>query len=338
MSNDAGSAVPPPGVSSPSSGRGGKRRRRGPPFELWVGGPVFLLALAAAAAAAFRVPVRTTARTPQQVLEERLRKGPDSYFHCIFDPEKLLGLTGQVDLTLESFQRETSHGVLIAALPHLPPDAPDLAMHAAELWQPGVAGGDNGVIVFIFPADRRVQVLIGYGLESVLPDAEVYRLVGSTFVPAARNGDLSAGVEALLPPLLEKLRTVPRVEPKTRRNWHLETIAVAAKEIPRRARFLKEVWLANQAEVRLVISAVLAFGLAVAAAFLAHIGQCGALLVRVIHAHATGTRVLGAAAEVVSSLLRPLQLAAILFAMVVGTSFFFPGSGSFGGAGIDLVW
>ncbi len=327
----------PLGRSSPARGRGGTRRRKGPPFERWVGVPVFVLVLLAAGVAAYRLPVRAPVTTPQQDLEERIRKGPDSYFHHVFDPDGLLGPLGQVDLTLDNFERETSHGVLLAALPHLPPDAPELAMHAAEVWRPGVAGADNGLLVFVFPADRRVEVLVGYGLEPVLPDAEVERLVAATFLPAARAGDVSGGVEALVPPLLERLRTVPRAVPRHGRGW-FHDLVVTAHEVPRRARFVQGVWLANEPKVRMILSAVSAFAVALFAALLAHFAYAGVLLVRLIRGRAAGSRIAGAAGEVVASLLRPVQIAVILFLMVIGTSFFFPGTGAFGGGGVNIGW
>lgn len=286
--------------------------------------------------ASFRVPVRTPVRPPGAELEELVRKGPDSYFHHIFDPDKLLGLTGQVDLTLDNFERETSHGVLFAALPTYPRDVPEFTVHAAEVWQPGVGGADNGIIVFIFPADRHVRVEVGYGLESALPDIEVHRLLEATFLPAARAGDLSAGVEALIPPLLERLRTVPRAEPKPRGRFH--DLAVAGQEIPRRARLVWAVWLAGLPELRLTIGAIAALGTAFFAVLLARIAHTALLLVRRLRVRADTGRVAGTTIELVNGVLRLAQVAFILFVMAVGTSFFFPGTGSFGGAGVDLHW
>jgi uncharacterized membrane protein YgcG len=314
-----------------------KRRRTGPPLEWWVGAPVFVVALAVAAVAAYRLPVRAPATTPAQALEERIRKGPDSYFHHVFDPDGLLGPLGQTDLTLDNFERETSHGVLLAALPHVPPDAPELAMHAAEVWQPGVAGADNGIVVFVFPADRRVQLLVGYGLEPVLPDAEAERLLAATFLPAARAGNLSGAVEALVPPLLARLRPVPRATPRHHPGL-LHDLAVTAQEVPRRARFVEAVWLANPPKVRLILSVIGTFAVALFAALLARVAYSGWLLVRLVRARAGGCRIAGAAGEVVASLLRPAQIAAVLFVMVIGTSFFFPGTGAFGGGGVNLGW
>lgn len=320
----------------PTPGRNRRAQTKGSRIDLWVGVPAFLVVFAAGAVATFTVPLRAPVRTPAKALEDLVRKGPDSYFHHIFDPGKLLGLTGQVDLTLDSFQRETSHGVLLAALPRLPDGAPDFTMHAAEVWQPGVAGADNGVIFFVFPDERHMRVEVGYGLESALPDAEVHRLVETHFVPAVRTGDLSAGVEALLPPLLDRIRTVPRAQPK--RSRPLSDLLVAGREIPRRARLVWGAWLGGVPQLRLIISAAAAVLAAVLAVMLAHIGYAAILIWRRVASRAGAEQVAGAGLELTGSVVRLAQLAAFLFFISVGTSFFFPGTGRFGGGGIDLHW
>jgi uncharacterized membrane protein YgcG len=303
-------------------------------LELWVGVPVFLVVLVVGVVASLRMPIRTPVTPAAQALEELMRKGPDSYFHHIFDPDQLLGLAGQLDLDLDRFERETSHGVLLAALPHLPPEAPELALHAAELWRPGVAGADNGVVVFVFPSDRRVHVLVGYGLESVLPDAEVGRLVTETFLPAARTGDYLAGLNALVQPLFERLRTVPRVQAKPLRIRDL--IRLAAQEIPCRARQVRAVWLGGQSHVRLLVSAAVALGVAILAVLIARLVHCGVLVGRRLSG---GRGDLGlAAGELIASLIRLGQISAFALLFVAGSSLYLPGTGSFGGGGVDLLW
>ncbi|HVN76876.1 MAG TPA: TPM domain-containing protein, partial [Thermoanaerobaculaceae bacterium] len=194
----------------------------------------------------------------------------------------------------------------------------------------------NGVIVFVFPQDRHLRVEVGYGVEPALPDVEVLRLAEATFVPAARAGDPAAGVEALVPPLLERLRTVPRAQPP--KPSRLADIRVAAREIPRRARFVRGAWLAGVRPLRLLISGAAALFAALLAVMVARIGHCAALLGRRLATHAGLRPVEGAAVELTNSVLRLAQLAVVVFVMTVGTSFFFPGTGGFGGGGVDLFW
>lgn len=118
----------------------------------------------------------------------------------------------------------------------------------------------------------------------------------------------------------------------------LSDVVVAAREIPRRSRLVWGAWLGGLLELRLIISAAAALLAAVLAVMLAHIGYATVLIGRRLAARSGVGQVVGAGLELTNSLLRLAQIAAILFVMSVGTSFFFPGTGSFGGGGIDVQW
>ena len=45
------------------------------------------------------------------------------------------------------------------------------AMRHAETWKLGQKGKDNGLLIAVAVKDRKYQILPGYGLEGVLPDA-----------------------------------------------------------------------------------------------------------------------------------------------------------------------
>ncbi len=312
------------------------RRAKGPRLELRVGLPVLAVVAAAGAVAALRVPYKTPAPSPDERMEALVRSGPASYFHHVFDPDGLLGPVGHLDLELDTLERQTGHGVLLAAVPGRIENVPEFTMHAAEAWRPGTAGADDGIVVVLFPELRRVRVEVGYGLEPGLPDAEVRRLVSETMLPPARDGDLSAAVEALVPPLVQRLRTVPPAVAKPRAR--LSDVAVAAREIPRRARVAWSAWLAGPSGLRLLLTAAAAVLLAGLAVLLARIAFAALLLLRRVRASRDPAQLKAATAELVNALLRLGQVAVVLFVMVVGTSFFFAGTGAFGGAGVELPW
>ena len=76
------------------------------------------------------------------------------------------------------------------------------AVRTAQAWGVGRKGHDDGVILFIFAADRKMRIEVGYGLEAVIPDAIAKRILDSVITPRLRAGDkdgaLEAGVEALM--------------------------------------------------------------------------------------------------------------------------------------------
>ena len=72
----------------------------------------------------------------------------------------------------------------------------DAALRLAEQWQLGTAQADNGLLIFVAVQDRRVQILTGYGLESVLPDVMTSRIIREEITPAFKEGDYAGGLAA----------------------------------------------------------------------------------------------------------------------------------------------
>ena len=62
-----------------------------------------------------------------------------------------------------------------------------------EVWKPGEAGKDNGLLVLLVtePPQRSVVFEVGYGLEGVLPDASCYRLQQELMIPDLKEGRYS---------------------------------------------------------------------------------------------------------------------------------------------------
>jgi uncharacterized protein len=105
---------------------------------------------------------------------------------------------------LETFERETSNQVIVATFPRIPDDYAfeDFTQRTAEAWGVGQGKDDNGVVLFVFPNDRKMRIEVGYGLEGVLPDIVAKRIIENELVPAFRAGDfdqgISRGVNAIL--------------------------------------------------------------------------------------------------------------------------------------------
>jgi uncharacterized protein len=63
-------------------------------------------------------------------------------------------------------------------------------------WGVGKAARDNGVLFLWSPKLRRTQVSVGYGLEGVLIDSRVGRILDEHVIPAFRRNDFDAGMLA----------------------------------------------------------------------------------------------------------------------------------------------
>lgn len=70
------------------------------------------------------------------------------------------------------------------------------SLRTAEAWQLGTAKRDNGLLMTVAVNDRRIQILTGYGLEGVLPDILVNRIIQDQITPYFKQNQYAAGILA----------------------------------------------------------------------------------------------------------------------------------------------
>jgi uncharacterized protein len=84
-----------------------------------------------------------------------------------------------------------------------------VAVKLFNAWGIGKRDTNNGVLLLISQHDRRIEIITGKGLQAVLPDAEVSRLIQQEIVPAFRQQQYATGtirgVEAIAQRLEERL-------------------------------------------------------------------------------------------------------------------------------------
>ena len=100
-------------------------------------------------------------------------------------------------ITALATELQTKTGAEIAVLTvdtTAPLDDFTYAMRIAEAWKPGRKGEDTGVVFLVAVRDRRVRILVGYGLEGILPDGLVGEIRDRDIVPAFRAGDFGEGI------------------------------------------------------------------------------------------------------------------------------------------------
>jgi uncharacterized protein len=104
----------------------------------------------------------------------------------------------QLDAQLTQFERDTTNQLLVAIFPHMqsPSSIEDYTFRVKEAWGVGLKGRNNGAVLFIFSQDRTLFIQVGYGLESVLPDALCKRIIEEEITPRFRQGDFDGGVRA----------------------------------------------------------------------------------------------------------------------------------------------
>ncbi|MDO6645581.1 TPM domain-containing protein [Acinetobacter guillouiae] len=72
----------------------------------------------------------------------------------------------------------------------------DFAMRVAEQWKLGSAKQDNGLLIAVAVNDQKIHIATGYGLEGVLPDILVSRIIRNQITPDFKQGQYAQGLQA----------------------------------------------------------------------------------------------------------------------------------------------
>jgi uncharacterized protein len=110
----------------------------------------------------------------------------------------------ELEQRLARYAHDTGHQVLlwIGQTTDGEPIEP-WAVRAFAAWRVGRTGLDDGVVVFILAADRKVRIEVGYGLEDRVPDAIAARIIGDQMIPRLRAGDRDGAARAGVSGVLE---------------------------------------------------------------------------------------------------------------------------------------
>ena len=104
----------------------------------------------------------------------------------------------RLNAQLEQFERASSSQLLVVLYPKMESDSSveDYTVRVAQAWKAGQAGKNNGAVLFAFMQSHDLYLQVGYGLESVLPDATAKRIIEREIVPRFRAGDIDGGMSA----------------------------------------------------------------------------------------------------------------------------------------------
>jgi uncharacterized protein len=102
-----------------------------------------------------------------------------------------------LDQKLAAFERETSNQVVVLVIPSLQGDDIDqFSIRVADAWKIGQKGRDNGVLLVIAQAERKVRIEVGMGLQGVLPDITAGRIIREVMRPHLKSGNYDQGITA----------------------------------------------------------------------------------------------------------------------------------------------
>jgi uncharacterized protein len=96
---------------------------------------------------------------------------------------------------LEAHEKATGQQFAVLTLESLEGEAlEEFSIRVVEAWKLGKKGKDDGLLLLVVKAERKVRIEVGYGLEGSIPDALAARVTRNIIAPAFRKGDYSAGI------------------------------------------------------------------------------------------------------------------------------------------------
>jgi uncharacterized protein len=102
---------------------------------------------------------------------------------------------GDIEAKLQALEDKSGIQLVVATVPSL--QGSDIETYANELfrfWKLGEAQKNNGVLLLVAPAEHKVRIEVGYGLEGTLTDALSSVIISSAIVPRFKAGDYSGGI------------------------------------------------------------------------------------------------------------------------------------------------
>lgn len=113
----------------------------------------------------------------------------------------------QLEALLTDFERKESTQIVLLTVPSLEGDSlEDFSIRVAEAWKIGQEGADNGAILLIAKADRKIRIEVGYGLEGRLTDLVAGRIIRNVIAPHFRSGAFDQGIAAGITAMIDAVR------------------------------------------------------------------------------------------------------------------------------------
>jgi uncharacterized protein len=116
----------------------------------------------------------------------------------VVDQANIMTAQSRTDLEakLKELEDKSSIQLVVATVQSL--QGSDVETYANGLfryWKLGEAKKNNGILLLIAPAEHKVRIEVGYGLEGTLTDALSSVIISSAVVPRFKTGDFSGGIE-----------------------------------------------------------------------------------------------------------------------------------------------
>lgn len=130
---------------------------------------------------------------PLQALDVPHLTGRVNDYAGMLSPEA----ASRLEQKLAAFEQDQTTQIVVLTVPSLQGDDIDqFTIRVADQWKIGQKDMDNGVLLVLAQAERRVRIEVGLGLQGVLPDITAGRIIRDVMRPHLKAGNFEQGIEA----------------------------------------------------------------------------------------------------------------------------------------------
>lgn len=107
---------------------------------------------------------------------------------------------------LFNYNIKTSRQIVIVTIDNIDPysDIQKFGSDLGDYWGVGTAEEDNGLLVLVSSAERKISIATGYGTEFVLTDEICKRVIDNVIIPELINGNYYQGIKKGVNELIEE--------------------------------------------------------------------------------------------------------------------------------------
>jgi uncharacterized protein len=116
----------------------------------------------------------------------------------VVDQAGVISPASKSDVETKSKDLEDKSGIQLVVATVKSLQGGDVETYANQLfrfWKLGEAKKNNGVLLLVAPAEHKVRIEVGYGLEGTLTDALASVIISSAIVPRFKANDYSGGIQ-----------------------------------------------------------------------------------------------------------------------------------------------
>ena len=130
----------------------------------------------------------------------------------VVDAADLLQPAQEAELTqkLAALEAATHRQLVVATIPSLEGhEIEEYGVGLGRAWHIGQQGANNGVVLIVAPAEHKVRIEVGYGMEGVLTDALSAQIIRNVIVPRFKANDYAGGIAAGTDAIIAQLQAPP---------------------------------------------------------------------------------------------------------------------------------